>query len=168
MFIDRQLALRTVRREVRDLPAHFSGCVMCSLVAHTPKTHIVVRSRRSVAVLARFGVRRGHILVVMRNHREQWAEVTWKEWEDAQRLAWEISRALETTLGAKRVYVASLGSARQKPMTFPHHHLHVVPTYYGDRRDRPADVFTWQRGVVMPTEDEAIELTTRIRKALPA
>ena len=70
-------------------------------------------------------------------------------------------------LGAARVYVASLGSAKQRAMTFPHHHLHVVPTYRGDRRDRPASVFTWERGVVVPTDAELRRLRETIQRAWP-
>lgn len=164
-LIDRSAALRAVRREASLLPPELKGCVMCGLVAHAPRTHVLARSRRSIAVLARFGVRRGHILVVMRRHIERWEELSGAEWQDAQRLAWEGARALEKALGASRVYVAALGSVVQRPMTFPHHHLHVVPTYRKDRRDRPAAVFTWQNGVVLHDDAEARVLSRELRAA---
>lgn len=140
---------------------------MCALVADAPRTHVLCKTRKSVAVLARFGVRRGHLLVVLRRHVERFEDIGWPEWQDAQHLAWEAARAVESALGATRVYVASLGSVTQRPMTFPHHHLHVVPTYRGDRRDRPARVFTWQDGVVLQDEREAARLTRDIRAAWP-
>ncbi len=159
-MMDRRDALLAVEREAELLPAKYRGCVMCALAEQ--KANVLARTRRSLAVLARFGVRRGHVLVVLRNHTERWEDLSRADWLDAQGLAWEAARAIELGLGASRVYVASLGSAKQKSMTFPHHHLHVVPTYRGDRRDRPASVFTWERGVVVPTERE----TQRLRDAL--
>ncbi len=167
MFIERSVALRVIKGEAAALSPEFGGCVMCALVADAPTTHVLCRTRRSVAVLARFGVRRGHLLVVLRRHVERFEEITWPEWQDAQRVAWEAARAAERALGATRVYVASLGSATQRPMTFPHHHLHVVPTYRGDRRDRPAAVFTWQDGVVLQDERDAARLTRELRAAWP-
>ena len=164
-LIDRSAALRAVRREATLLPPELKGCVMCGLVACAPRTHVLARTRRSIAVLARFGVRRGHILVVMRRHVESWEELTAVEWKDAQGLAWIAARAVERALGASRVYVAALGSVVQRPMTFPHHHLHVVPTYRRDRRDRPAAVFTWQNGVVVHDEAEARVLSRELRAA---
>jgi len=166
-MLERSLAMRAVRREAEALPARFGGCVMCGLVAHAPETHVLSKSRRSIAVLARYGVRRGHVLVVMRRHVERFEDVSWPDWEDAQRLAWEAARAVESALDATRVYVAALGSVVQRPMTFPHQHLHVVPTYRGDRRDRPARVFTWAEGVVVHDGDEAEELAEAIRAAWP-
>ncbi len=166
--MERSAALRAVRREAKNLPARFGGCVMCALVEGAPKTHVLARTRRSVAVLARFGVRRGHILVVLRRHSERWEDVRWPDWQDAQRVAWEAARAVESALGATRVYVASLGSVVQRPMTFPHHHLHVVPTYRSDRRDRPSRVFTWEDGVVVHEDEEAAALTRELRAAWPA
>jgi diadenosine tetraphosphate (Ap4A) HIT family hydrolase len=112
-------------------------------------------------------VRRGHLLVVLRRHVERFEDILLPEWQDAQRVAWEAARAVESALGASRVYIASLGSVTQRPMTFPHHHLHVVPTYRGDRRDRPARVFTWQDGVVLQDDREAAKLTRELRSAWP-
>lgn len=155
--------MRAIEREAESLPDRFGGCVMCGIVEQN--THVLARTNRSVCVLARFGVRRGHVLVVLRNHTERWQELSRADWLDAQGLAWEAARAVETALGATRVYVASLGSARQRAMTFPHHHLHVVPTYRGDRRDRPASVFTWARGVVVPTDRELRRLQQKLQAA---
>jgi diadenosine tetraphosphate (Ap4A) HIT family hydrolase len=162
-MMDRRDALRAVQREAALLPEKFGGCVMCGLVEHTKETHLLSKTRGAVAVLARFGVRRGHVLVVLRRHTERWEDLSRADWLDAQGLAWEAARAIETALGASRVYVASLGSAKQRAMTFPHHHLHVVPTYHGDRRDRPATVFTWERGVVVPSDREVQRLRDAIR-----
>jgi len=164
-MMDRRDALRAVQREAEDLPARFGGCVMCALVERD--AHVLARTERSIAVLARYGVRRGHLLVVLREHTERWSDMSRADWLDAQGLAWEAARAVESALGASRVYVASLGSTKQRAMTFPHHHLHVVPTYRGDRRDRPASVFTWERGVVVPTDRELGRLREALRRAWP-
>jgi diadenosine tetraphosphate (Ap4A) HIT family hydrolase len=163
--MDRRDALAAVEREAESLPDRFGGCVMCAIVERN--AHVLAQTDRSVAVLARFGVRRGHLLVVLRNHTERWQDLSRADWLDAQSLAWEAARAIEHGLGAARVYVASLGSKKQRAMTFPHHHLHVVPTYRGDRRDRPANVFTWEKGVVVPTERELVRLQQTLRAAWP-
>lgn len=167
MLIDRSVALRVVKGEAEALPARLGGCVMCALVERGSSPHVLAGSRRAIALLARYGVRRGHILVVLRRHVERWEDLAWPDFQNAQRLAWEAARALERALDVSRVYVASLGSAVQRPMTFPHHHLHVVPTYRGDRSDRPARVFTWERGVVVQGDADALALSKVLRAAWP-
>jgi hypothetical protein len=59
------------------------------------------------------------------------------------------------------VFVAALGSAVQRPMSFPHVHLHVVPLADDDR---PADVFTWENGVYV-FDDAAEERAMHARLA---
>ena len=65
-----------------------------------------------------------------------------------------------------RVYVASLGAVQALPMSFPHHHTHVVPIYETGERARPANVFSWSSGVVRYAQAEARELRASLRSAL--
>jgi diadenosine tetraphosphate (Ap4A) HIT family hydrolase len=168
--VSREAAIVAVTADQRRIDPRFGGCAMCALVElvdEEENSAIVAESRHAIAVLARYAVRRGHVLVVLRRHIERFEDLSLREWAGAQRLAWEAARAVECALGASRVYVASLGSTVQRAMTFPHHHLHVVPTYRGDARDRPASVFTWQRGVVMQKGAAGEGLAAVIRDAWP-
>jgi diadenosine tetraphosphate (Ap4A) HIT family hydrolase len=89
----------------------------------------------------------------------------WSEYVEVQRLAWEAARAMDRVLSPKRVFVAALGSAKPLPISFPHHHVHVIPLYDGGELDRPSEVLTWRNGVTLYTPEETAELGAALRAA---
>jgi diadenosine tetraphosphate (Ap4A) HIT family hydrolase len=162
--IDKTEAMALLAREARELPASHGGCAMCGMVAGHPHDLETVAARPSaVVVLDRLATRPGHLLVILRRHAEAMSEVTWPEYQEAQRLAWEAARTVERVLEPKRVFIAALGSAVRLPMSFPHHHVHVLPLYDGGESDRPSEVLTWRHGVWLYENDEARALASKLR-----
>lgn len=159
-------ALARLKAEVEALPQHLSGCSMCGLVEGYPQgTERLGENGAAIAVLDRYATRPGHVLVVLRRHVESLTALGWEEYAEAQKLTWELARALERALSPKRLYVASLGAASNVLMSFPHYHVHVIPLYDGGTGDRPAEVLTWQNGVMMYEEGEAAQISAQIRAA---
>jgi diadenosine tetraphosphate (Ap4A) HIT family hydrolase len=115
------------------------GCRMCALVA---EAEAIATTEHAVAILDRYASRPGHVLVVLRRHAE-----------GLQRLAWEMSRAIDAALAPKRIYVAALGSSEPLITSFPHVHFHLVPLADGGEADRPAEVFTWANGIYVFDDD---------------
>jgi diadenosine tetraphosphate (Ap4A) HIT family hydrolase len=161
-------ALAIIRRDAEALSPELARCVMCAIArgARIP-LHVLATNERAVAVLERFHVRRGHVLVVLKRHVEVIADLPWEEYAAVQRLAWEASIAIERALSPKRVFVAAFGAATALPMTFPHHHVHVVPLFDGGEGDRPREVFSWSQGVGVYEEAEATELAALLMRAWP-
>jgi diadenosine tetraphosphate (Ap4A) HIT family hydrolase len=133
---------------------------MCGLVdAYPDDVKVLAKNRHAIAVLSRYQLRRGHVLVLARRHVEQWTDVGWHEWREVQRLAFEASQAIERAFDPVRVYSATLGSnGKVAPTSFPHLHVHVVPIYESDERGKPSNVFTWKHGLSKPTESESRKL----------
>jgi diadenosine tetraphosphate (Ap4A) HIT family hydrolase len=162
--IDKDEALARVAREAEHLPPRFGGCLMCGVAAgHGAEIEVLAEREGAVAVLDRYASRRGHVLVVLRRHAESITELGWEEYQGIQRLAWEAAQAVSRALRPKRVFIAALGSAERLPMSFPHQHVHVIPLFEGGEGDRPAEVFSWRRGVVVYEPEEARELATSLR-----
>ncbi len=143
-----------------------NACAMCGVIA-APK-HVVAENATAICVLDRYAARRAHLIVVYRKHVESIAELPWSDYEAMQRLSWEACRALREVVRPVRTFVASLGSAQKRTISFPHTHVHVLPLYDGDERDRPAAVLTWSNGVFVYEDGEAEDLVTRLRAAWPA
>ncbi len=162
--LDKDEALEHLERECAHSEA-FGGCVMCRL-AHVASAHEwIAEGEHGVVVLDGYGATRGHLLVIAKAHVERTSTLEWPVYSELQRLVWDSNRALERALRPARVYVATLGSSRQLPMSFPHHHTHVVPIYETDERARPANVFSWSSGVVRYAEAEARRLRAELRQA---
>jgi histidine triad (HIT) family protein len=156
--ISKAEALARVQRE--DVSAR--SCAMCAAA----KAPIVASSEHAFAVLDRYAARPGHVLVVARRHEERVTALALAEYLDLQRLAYALSGAVERVLSPKRVYVAALGSPELRATSFPHVHLHVVPLANGGEEDRPAGVFTWERGVwVFEDDGEEQRLRDALREA---
>ncbi|MBX3272575.1 MAG: HIT domain-containing protein [Sandaracinaceae bacterium] len=133
-------------------------------MARSPRP--LARSAHAVAVLARFPVRWGHVLVVLSEHHESLEATPLDAWLDAASLAHAAARALERVLAPSRSYIASLGTSEPDlPMTFPHVHLHVIPVE--ERGARPADVFTWKDGVLEASAAEWTALEEALLAAWP-
>jgi len=126
--LDKEQALVQLELE-RERSAAFGGCVMCRLASPEHAGEWIAESAHGVVALDGYGATRGHLLVIARRHVERGSELDWPVFSDLQRLVWQASRALQAELSPARVYVASLGAIRPLPMSFPHHHTHVVPIY---------------------------------------
>lgn len=134
---------------------------MCDLRTTTTALY---DSRHAFITPNRFPLRWGHLLVVSRRHVERFTELTDEEHAECAALSLRAARAVERGFVPPRVFVASLGSARDNlPMTCPHLHWHVVPVAHGER---PRDVLTWRHGVLQASEDEWRALETRVRAEL--
>ena len=158
--------MEIIAREAAALPGRFDGCVMCALAAgHPSDVEVLAELPGAVAVLARIANRRGHVIVVLRRHAESIGAIPWSEYADVQRLAWETAGAMERALRPRRVFVAALGSAVQLPMSFPHHHVHVLPLFDGGDGDRPSEVLTWRHGVWLYAPEEARALADPLRQS---
>lgn len=167
--ISKTEALSLVAAEAVELGGRFSGCALCATVAGFPEGRAVLaENAAAIATLDRFAARPGHVVVVLRRHAESLADLPWEEYAAVQRLAWEASVALQRVLAPVRIYVASLGSSRRIPTSFPHHHVHVIPLAPGGESNRPADVLTWSRGVHVYERAQATEWATCLRAAWPS
>ncbi|MCC6556771.1 MAG: HIT family protein [Polyangiaceae bacterium] len=165
--IEKAEALSLVTEEWERLPAIYDGCVMCAMADGYPDDlEILASNAQAIAVLDRFGTRRGHVLVVLRRHVESIADLPWNEYAAVQRLAWEASLAVDQVLRPTRVFVAALGSTAKLPNTFAHHHVHVIPLEPGGE-DRPSRVFSWEPGVYVYSAEEGRELAATLRASWP-
>jgi diadenosine tetraphosphate (Ap4A) HIT family hydrolase len=167
--VEKAEAMALLEREAGALADRFAGCAMCGMVAgHPADLQVLAERPAAVAVLDRLATRRGHVLVILRRHAESIEEMPWSEYAAVQRLCWEAARAVERTLRPRRIFVASLGSATQLKMSFPHHHVHVLPLFDGGESDRPSEVLTWRHGVFLYTPEEARALADTLRQAWDA
>jgi len=163
-YLPRPTAIAAHRRELARLPARYGHCPMCGLVDAFPNdVKVLAETKHAIAVLSRYQLRRGHVLVVSRRHVETWSGVGWNEWRDVQHLAFDAAQAIERAFDPVRVYSATLGSTgRVSPTSFPHLHVHVVPIYEDDERGKPSNVFTWKHGLSRPTARESAALQRRL------
>jgi diadenosine tetraphosphate (Ap4A) HIT family hydrolase len=162
-------ALELLAENRRVLLDGGDGCVMCALVEGARQSpELLAESERGVVMLDRFGSRPGHAIVIAREHVEETTRLGWETYRELQHLAYDAATTLERVLSPARTFVAVLGASAQLPMSFPHFHIHVLPVYETGEGARPAHVFSWSAGVLVYADDEARELSARLRAAWPS
>lgn len=160
--VNKETALEKLSAHKHQLLGPSGGCVMCALSQRMPP---IAQNEHAVVLLDRFACRYGHLMVVPRKHVEKASQLGLSVYTEVQRLVFEASVTLDAVLRPARVFTATLGAAVELPMTYSHHHVHVIPVVETDERARPARVLSWSEGVVVYEDDEALELHRRIKDA---
>ena len=160
MRLSREEAVAAVTRELEGV-----RCLMCAVMERAPL--VVGATQHAVALLPRYALVPGHVVVTLRRHVTRFSDIDTAAWLDASRLALEAARIVEEELLPARCYVASLGTAQPGvPMSSPHLHQHVVPV--ADPASKPSTILTWERGVERLDDDQALALVARLRPGIMA
>ena len=148
-LITRDEALARIRAE-----GGAPSCLMCAIRDRgVGATHAVFEDDEILVFLPRYVRRWGHVVVMPRAHVVTYAGVSPELWGRMNTEALRAARMLERICSPLRIYITSTGSsAGELTQTSMHLHIHVIPLH--DNLDRPADVFSWQAGVLVADHDE--------------
>ena len=163
----KEAALARLTAHKHELLAGGGGCVMCALANGGARSMLVAESAHGAVLLDRYGCRRGHLLVVAKQHVERASALDWETFVDLQRLVFDATSVVDAHFKPARVFTATLGAAVELPQTFPHYHVHVIPVYETDERARPARVLSWSEGVVVYDDAEADGICRELRQGWP-
>jgi diadenosine tetraphosphate (Ap4A) HIT family hydrolase len=162
---DVALALLAAHRE--GLLKDGAACVMCALTRGDGGLPFIAQNEHAVVLLDRFACRAGHLMIIPKRHVERLSDLPWDVFLAVQKLVYEAPRAIDACFRPARIFTATLGAAVELPMTYSHHHVHVIPVYETDERARPARVLSWSEGVIVYDDDEALELSRRLIENWP-
>jgi diadenosine tetraphosphate (Ap4A) HIT family hydrolase len=147
-LISKSEATERIQQERGD-----ADCPLCALLSPSAAPRYLLREgHHCSALLPRYARQWGHAMIILRRHVTVYQELTADEWTEASLMALQAAQAIERALKPVRCYVASLGAASEHPMTFPHLHLHVIPTYQAT--DTPSQIFSTRDGVLVGRDDE--------------
>jgi diadenosine tetraphosphate (Ap4A) HIT family hydrolase len=165
--VGKEVALAQLAIHRERLLKDGASCVMCALAHGGADVPFIARNEHAVVLLDRFACRAGHLMIIPRRHVERLGDLPWEIFVDVQQLVYEASQAIDACLKPARVFTATLGAAVELPMTYSHHHVHVIPVYETDERARPARVLSWTEGVIVYDDAEARELSRRLMEHWP-
>lgn len=134
-------------------------CVMCELARGTRDAALLCgQNQIAVALVDRFAAAPGHLLIVLREHHEDFSALPTATYLEFQTLVQHAARKLQRHFRPLRVFVGMFGTASDIGISFPHVHAHLVPIMKDDESMRPARIFSWSSGVWVydPGEAEAL------------
>lgn len=136
-----------------------SKCLFCELVANpSQRGQTVFEDGTLLVILDDFPKSIGHTLVILKEHQP---DVTSILPEAAAAMGQQVTRvaaAIKNALGAKFIYVASIGEQVQ------HVHYHLIPRYEKDGKGFIH--FMSSRGKLSNEPDKGLELVQKIRAKL--
>ena len=168
--VEKAEALSLLEANRRELGLEASSCIVCGLLNLPARdASLLGQTEHGVVLLVRFAVRRGHLMVCSKRCLTHPAELGLSAFLDLQALLWGASVALERALKPTRTFLASLGATVQLPMTAPHFHFHALPLFETGEETRPANVFSWSKGLVLYDDDrEVAALRDELLRAWPS
>jgi histidine triad (HIT) family protein len=136
------------------------ACAFCAIVAGGD-AHRVHEDERTIAVLDRSPLIKGHVLVAPRIHVETFDDLPADLIAPLFAVVQRVSRAFPRVLGSDGSYTGINNVVSQ---SVPHVHVHVVPRRNGDGLFRAGMVWIRKRY----DDGEAAQLATRLREAIAA
>jgi len=107
------------------------ACVLCRIVNRAIPAHIVFEDDQTLALLDKYPLARGHVLVIPRAHVSNLEELTVS---DAQALFATLHKVVKAVHKALKTDSTSIGvnNGPASGQEITHVHLHVVPRSSGD------------------------------------
>ncbi len=126
--------------------------IFSKIISREIPGHIVAEDDRFIAFLDIMPLVVGHVLVVPKKETDYIFDIDDNSLAAITVFAKKIAHAIKKVVPCKRIGVAVIG------LEVPHAHIHLVPmNSVGD--------LNFSRPKLKPTQEELIEVTTKIRKA---
>ncbi len=134
------------------------NCIFCKIVAGELPSTKIYEDEQTLAFLDLHPVNYGHILVVPKEHYENFS-ATPNEWlADAMHVADKVSKATMAGLGAEG-FNLSLNNGKAAGQVIFHTHFHIIPRYSDDRlKPWPSKEYD--------TDEQKKEVAEKIKKNL--
>ncbi|HVB98277.1 MAG TPA: HIT family protein [Candidatus Dormibacteraeota bacterium] len=118
-----------VRMDAAGEPMEKGECRFCALARGELPATVVFEWREAIAFLDHRPLFPGHCLLIPRDHIQTLDDLPQRHVGPFFRIVQQLSRAVETAMGAEGTFVAINNRVSQ---SVPHLHVHVVPRRKGD------------------------------------
>lgn len=109
-----------------------SDCVFCRILADELPSSRVYEDDSVIALMDIFPLRRGHVLVIPRQHHQQVHELPAASRERLLAVGAKVAKALYSSSLQPAAVHYVINDGPQAQQSVPHVHLHVLPRYHGD------------------------------------
>ncbi len=108
-----------------------SDCIFCKIVRKEIPAGLVAEDENAMAFMDISPARKGHVLVISKNHAEGMLDIAAENLLDTMRLVQRVAIALKESIGPAGFSVVQLNGAASGQTVF-HLHFHVIPRHPGD------------------------------------
>lgn len=142
--------------------------VFCKILDQELPGPIIVENRHAFALLDKFPISEGHMVVMPKRHIITLFEATEAEMLDIYRLLQICKQKLELAYREKgmpvpNAYNIAVNSGKDSGYSVPHLHIHLIPRYPNDVRNPLGGIVKGDR----PQRDQESELTSEELLSVP-
>ncbi|MGC8570893.1 MAG: HIT family protein [Caldivirga sp.] len=130
-------------------------CVFCRIIAGKAPGYIVYEDEETIAILDKYPINKGHVLVMPKRHYRDIFEIPPETLCRVMRTAKLIAKAVANGLKADGVRLIQNNGSSAGQVVF-HFHVHVIPYYGSGYRPHRVEL----------SREEAIEVVSRVTEAL--
>ena len=130
-------------------------CIFCRIIGRRAPGHIVYEDDEVVAILDKYPINKGHILVMPKKHYRDIFEIPTEVLCRVMIVTKLMARAVVDGLKADGVRLIQNNGSSAGQVVF-HFHVHVIPYYGGGYRAHRVEL----------SEEEAIEVVSKVTEAL--
>lgn len=101
------------------------SCIFCKIIANRTEKFIY-EDEKAVVLLSKYQTSKGHIMVLLKDHREDLYEISEDDYLHLQKIIKKYYDKLQKNLRPAKIYILMLAEET------PHIHFHLIPRYKGD------------------------------------
>jgi len=104
------------------------NCILCDIVAGKQSAHFVYHDKTHVAIMDKYPIQRGHVLVIPKKHHERITDMPTENVSELFARVPIVAKGVLLATGADGFNVGN-NNGKAANQIIPHVHVHIIPRY---------------------------------------
>jgi len=104
------------------------NCIFCDIVAGKHSAHFVFQDETHVAIMDKYPIQRGHVLVIPKKHHEKITDMPTENVSELFARVPVVAKGILLATGADGFNIGN-NNGKAANQIIPHVHVHIIPRY---------------------------------------
>jgi histidine triad (HIT) family protein len=133
------------------------NCLFCAIVAGKQSAHFVYQDETHIAIMDKYPIQRGHVLVIPKKHHERIIDMPTQNVSELFARVPTIAKGILLATGADGFDIGN-NNGKAANQIVPHVHVHIIPRY-----QKPGN--PWKSRMIA-SDNELKELASIIKNSI--
>ena len=133
------------------------NCILCDIVTGKQSAHFVYQDDTHVAIMDKYPIQRGHVLVIPKKHHERITDMPTQNVSELFARVPVVAKGILLATGADGFNISN-NNGKAANQIIPHVHVHIIPRYH-----KPGN--PWKSRLIA-TDQELKDLAVIIKKSI--
>jgi len=107
------------------------NCIFCDIVERNAASHVIYEDEKFIAILDKYPISIGHVLVMPKQHFERVKEMSQKDFCGLYVRVHALNTVITSRIGATASHI-SINDGAAANQLIPHVHVHIIPRTEND------------------------------------